>query len=90
MNVLPFRRPENSTRLQRAQAILELAGVKADIDHGVSDEGEPWMAVSRIDTGDVILHMAVIGGQLVTDSHGAGCPLQGHDLGALLDTIRSA
>lgn len=74
--------------MQRARAILALAGLEADVDQGMSDEGEPWMALCRIDTGDVLLHVAVIDGKMVAEA--ANWPDPDPRMRALLDTIRSA
>ena len=69
MPVVPFRRPEPATRIQRAVTILELAGVRADFDQGVTDEGEPWMVVCSPGSADVLVHVAVISDEIVVHAH---------------------
>src|SRR5262245_19248277 len=46
----------------RVESALVQAGLNIDTDRGLSDEGEPWFAFCRRDDGEVIVHIARIGG----------------------------
>jgi hypothetical protein len=67
------KRPRQSTNWT-AQELAELyrvsdrlgeAGLRVVVDSGLSDEGEPWAVFEQCDTGDVIVHIARIDGELV-------------------------
>jgi hypothetical protein len=67
------KRPVRSTNWA-AQELAELyrvsdrlgeAGLRVVVDSGLSDEGEPWAVFEQCDTGDVIVHIARIDGELV-------------------------
>ena len=47
------------------KSALIQAGLKIDTERGVSDEGDPWFAFCRPDDGEVIVHIARIGGLYV-------------------------
>ena len=47
------------------EAALIQAGLKIDTERGLSDEGDPWFAFCRPDEGEVIVHIARIGGLYV-------------------------
>src|SRR5262245_47670585 len=46
----------------RVESALVQAGLNIDTERGLSDEGEPWFAFCRRDDGEVIVHIARIGG----------------------------
>ena len=52
----------------RAVDILRQAGMKTDVDSGVTDEGDPWFVFVRPETGDVIAHFAKIEGSFIAVS----------------------
>lgn len=52
----------------RAVDILKQAGLKTEIDSGVTDEGDPWFVFIRPENGDVIAHFAQIDGLFVAVS----------------------
>src|SRR5262245_36637541 len=46
----------------RVESALVQAGLNIDTERGLSDEGDPWFAFCRRDDGEVIVHIARIGG----------------------------
>ena len=57
--------PTEVAEFYRVKSALIQAGVKIDTERGVSDEGDPWFAFCRPDDGEVIVHIARIGGLYV-------------------------
>ena len=43
---------------------LKLQGINVDLEHGVTDEGDPWL-IFCADACDVICHFAKIGGRYI-------------------------
>lgn len=74
--VLQFRRKtapaswanEELAEFYRIVDVMGRAGLAISVDVGVSDEGEPWVAFVREDTGDVLAHIARIDGWVVAVS----------------------
>src|SRR5262252_4325311 len=63
--VIPFPTREASDWSQielaefyRVHDALGQAGIKVDVDRGLSDEGDPWFAYYYADNGDVIAHFS--------------------------------
>lgn len=54
---------QDLAELYRIEAALVQAGIAIDTELGETDEGEPWFAFCRADTGDVLIHVAIIDGQ---------------------------
>jgi hypothetical protein len=54
--------------LYRVVDLLGQSGLALDTDMGMTDEGDPWFAFCRPDTGDVIFHIARIGRQYIAAS----------------------
>ena len=46
----------------RIADIMARAGLRVEIDQGVTDEGEPWLVFVRPETDDVVAHFARIDG----------------------------
>src|ERR671925_2200015 len=53
------------SHLHRAANVLWQAGVSLETDAGVSDEGDPWFVFCDVESGDVLVHFARIGGEYV-------------------------
>jgi hypothetical protein len=61
-------RPDEIAEVYRVVDLLGRAGVAVSIDSGRTDEGEPWLAVLRDDTEDVVVHVARIDGRVIVAS----------------------
>ena len=57
--------PNEVAEFYRVESALIQAGLKIDTERGISDEGDPWFAFCRPDDGEVIVHIARIGGLYV-------------------------
>ncbi len=71
----------------RAIDILGRAGLAVIPDMGVSDEGDPWFAFCRADTGDVVVHFARIDGLLVATSIASKDIVRGPELRNIIDAV---
>lgn len=60
----------NAERAQfaRIERLLAETGLAVDVEHGETDEGEPWCVFCARQTGDVIIHAACIDGRFLIDS----------------------
>ena len=54
---------QDLAELYRIEAALVQAGIPIDTELGETDEGDPWFAFCRADTGDVLVHVAIIDGE---------------------------
>ncbi len=64
-------RPWQNDELAEFYRVIDMlgrAGLGVVPDMGVSDEGDPWFAFCRADTGDVVVHCARIDGVCVASS----------------------
>ncbi|GMG81875.1 hypothetical protein LNKW23_10880 [Paralimibaculum aggregatum] len=68
---------EERAQFARIERILEDAGFAVDVEHGLSDEGEPWCVFCSAITGDVIIHVACIDGRFMFDSTTLPRPIEG-------------
>jgi len=59
---------EEKAQFARIRKLLGDAGVVAEIDLGMTDEGDPWCAVCSGITDDVIIHIARVDGMYLFDS----------------------
>jgi hypothetical protein len=71
----------------RAIDILGRAGVAVVPDMGISDEGDPWFAFCRGDTGDVVVHIARIDGLLVATSIASKEIIRGAQMRNIIDAV---
>ncbi|MFZ5931803.1 MAG: hypothetical protein ACOY15_11390 [Pseudomonadota bacterium] len=93
--ILAFRHPhkdqnwtnEELAELFRVVDILSRAGVAIDTDMGLSDEGEPWFAFCRADTGDVIVHFSRIDGQFVAVSAATDAVMRGNNFRRVAEAL---
>jgi len=69
----------NDERAQfaRIQHLLADAGAYVEIEHGVTDEGDPWCVFCSEATGEVIIHVAFLDGQYFFDSAILPDPIRG-------------
>jgi hypothetical protein len=68
----------------RVESALVQAGLNIDTERGLSDEGEPWFAFCRRDDGEVIVHIARIGGFYALAGPAYEGIAYGHDIGTLV------
>lgn len=71
---------EEKAQLARIQKLLGDAGVTAEIDLGVTDEGDPWCAICSGTSDDVIVHIARLDGKYLFDSAALPTMIQGRSL----------
>ncbi|HEX4042037.1 MAG TPA: hypothetical protein VHY10_10080 [Xanthobacteraceae bacterium] len=67
--------------------ILGRAGLGVVPDMGISDEGEPWFAFCRADTGEVVVHCARIDGSFVATSTSFSEVFYGNELRDVVNSI---
>lgn len=78
---------EELAELFRVVDILGRAGVAIDTDMGQTDEGEPWFAFCRADTGDVIVHFSRIDGQFVAVSAATDAVVRGNNFRRVAEAL---
>lgn len=61
----------------RIQRLLENVGLHIDVEHGVTDEGDPWCVFCSNGTGEVVIHAACIDGRYMFDSPVLRNPIEG-------------
>jgi hypothetical protein len=66
--------------LRRVQSALERVGIATNTNFGLSDEGDPWCAICRIESVEVLAHFARIGGTYIGYSEGLKCGRRGDNL----------
>jgi hypothetical protein len=84
----PFQRnwdwsPRELAEFYRVESALIQAGLRIDTERGLSDEGDPWFAFCRQDTGEVIVHMARIDGGYIL----AGPTYEGISCGGDIESL---
>jgi len=78
---------EELAELFRVVDILGRAGIAIDTDMGQTDEGEPWFAFCRADTGDVIVHFSRIDGQFVAVSAATDAVVRGDNFRRVAEAL---
>ena len=78
---------EELAELFRVVDILGRAGVAIDTDMGLTDEGDPWFAFCRADTGDVIVHFSRIDGQFVAVSAATDAVVRGDNFRRVAEAL---
>lgn len=68
---------EERAQFARIERLLEDAGFAVDVEHGLSDEGEPWCVFCSRITGDVVIHVACIDGRFMFASSTLPRPIEG-------------
>lgn len=74
--------------LYRAVSSLGQSGIIVHVDRGLTDEGDPWMVLCRMD-GEVFIHFCRLDGQYLLDSPALARPLHGQDFADLIDQFIS-
>jgi len=92
--IIPFSKPAQKSWSQseqseffRAVNILRTAGLPIVTESGVSDEGDPWTVFLREDTGDVVVHICRIDGQVIAASAASADIVSGSSFRAVIDRI---
>ncbi|MBO1076888.1 hypothetical protein [Roseomonas marmotae] len=101
-HILPFRArqlpPQPEPRLRhwaqsdlaecyRVIGLLAQSGLSTSLETGHSDEGDPWMAVLRNDTQDVLVHIALEQGVYVVASEPYNLVMRGATLRHVVDAV---
>lgn len=73
--------------LYRVRDRLADAGLAIALATGASDEGDPWAVFETIDTGEVVVHVARIDGQLVVVNPATSACYRGLDFRAVTDRM---
>jgi hypothetical protein len=73
----------------RVEGALVQAGLALETDRGLTDEGDPWFAFCRSETGEVFIHFARIGGLYVVAGIAFPHPASGTDFRALVRDLVS-
>src|SRR5476649_2475821 len=96
VQILQFRRQaprqtdwtqQEIAEFYRVESALVQAGLRLDSDRGVSDEGDPWFAFFRVETGEVFIHFARIGGEYLIDAAAYDDVVRGADFAELVRKI---
>ena len=72
--------------LFRVKRLLDAAGVRSDIDRGITDEGDPWFVFCD-PKGEVFIHLCRINGTYLLDSPNVAAPLAGRDFNELIESF---
>lgn len=65
---MPFPAPQPfnlAAELMRVESTLQQAGFNLRATHGMSDSGDPWVALSDPETNDVLIHVELVDGRVV-------------------------
>lgn len=76
---------QERAHLVRILDALLHAGFCAEMETGLSDEGEPWAVYCRTDTADVIVHIARINQAYIFDSSVLNLVLRGKTFESIID-----
>lgn len=92
--IIPFSKAAQKTWSQseqseffRAVHILRTTGLPVVTESGLSDEGDPWTVFLREDTGDVVVHICRIEGQVIAASAASPDIVSGSSFRAVIDRI---
>jgi len=72
--------------LFRVKRLLDAAGITCDVDHGSTDEGDPWFVFCD-GAGEVFIHLCRIDGEYLLDSPNIETPLTGWDFNDLIESF---
>jgi hypothetical protein len=73
----------------RVERALIQAGLSLESERGLSDEGDPWFAFCRCDSGEVFVHFARLSGEYIIDGTGLQGVARGYDFKALVQRLIS-
>jgi len=92
--IIPFSKPaqkcwsqSEQSEFLRAVSILRNAGLPIVTEGGLSDEGDPWTVFLREDTGDVVVHICRIEGQVIAASAASPDIVSGASFRVVIDRI---
>ena len=92
--IIPFSKPaqkcwsqSEQSEFLRAVSILRNAGLPIVTEGGLSDEGDPWTVFLREDTGDVVVHICRIEGQVIAASAASPDIVSGSSFRVVIDRI---
>lgn len=74
---------EELASLTRIQTILQRAGVTLELERGLTDEGDPWLALCTAE-GDVFVHICRIGMAYLLDGPSLEIPLRSSNVDAIV------
>lgn len=81
---------DDLAEFSRAHLWLRRVGVDVEIDQGISDEGDRWLAFYLASSGDVIVHFAKIAGTYCIDAPALGCSIRGRHFRKLVTDLLQA
>jgi hypothetical protein len=86
-NILAFAAPSTERQqafadLYRAQDLLLRAGFQLDARYGTTDEGDPWVAFCDPQSGEAIIDVALIDGEIVANSKAFVSPAKTSEIAA--------
>jgi hypothetical protein len=76
---------ERLRELCRLRAVLERAGIKSELELGLSDEGDPWCVFYRPRVDRVLAHFALIDGEYIGDWPGLRRVVRSNQLGDVIE-----
>lgn len=69
--------------IYRVKKLLDAAGVKNNLERGLTDEGDPWCVFCTA-AGDVFIHLCKVDGRYILDSPNLRAPISGKDFSELI------
>lgn len=86
-NILAFAAPSTDRQqafadLYRAQDLLQRAGFQLDARYGTTDDGDPWVAFCDPQSGEAIIDVALIDGEIVANSKAFVSPAKTSEIAA--------
>lgn len=72
--------------LFRVKRLLDAAGIACEIEHGSTDEEDPWFVFCD-EAGDVFIHLCRIDGEYLLDSYSLASPLRGKNFNGLIEAF---
>lgn len=76
---------QEKAELFRLTDALSADNVEIETAAGISDQGDPWFVIYHAGTGDVLVHVARIGGKFVVHEMSHDLLVEGNDLRRLLN-----
>jgi hypothetical protein len=86
----PQRRGWNNqefAEFYRIKGLLDRAGLLVDVDHGLTDEGDPWFVFIRLDGEDVLVHFARVDNEFIAVSSIKQEIYKGNDIRSVVDKM---
>lgn len=96
LSMFSFARPkvldwsqQELAEFYRVENALVQAGMRIEIDRGITDEGDPWFVFCRQEDGEVIIHFARLDGKYLVSSPAYSDMAAGEDFGQLVRDLVS-